>query len=111
VKIGRTHLADATPLRLGQEFGGFARQLELSVERAERAADAARRGDYVGAADHLDAAEKLAPKLALIHQYRSNVAYLMGDLEGAIAALERGLELEGDNALFRVNLERLRERQ
>ncbi|WP_437194185.1 class II fumarate hydratase [Planctomicrobium sp. SH527] len=37
IKIGRTHLADATPLRLGQEFGGFARQLQLSVERAERA--------------------------------------------------------------------------
>ena len=42
IKIGRTHLADATPLRLGQEFGGFARQLELSVERAERARDALR---------------------------------------------------------------------
>ena len=40
IKIGRTHLADATPLRLGQEFGGFARQLELSVERAERAIEA-----------------------------------------------------------------------
>jgi fumarate hydratase class II len=40
IKIGRTHLADATPLRLGQEFGGFARQLELSVERAQRAIDA-----------------------------------------------------------------------
>lgn len=37
IKIGRTHLADATPLRLGQEFGGFARQLELSVERAQKA--------------------------------------------------------------------------
>jgi fumarate hydratase class II len=37
IKIGRTHLADATPLRLGQEFGGFARQLELSVQRAEGA--------------------------------------------------------------------------
>ncbi|HWL10584.1 MAG TPA: class II fumarate hydratase [Planctomicrobium sp.] len=37
IKIGRTHLADATPLRLGQEFGGFARQLELSINRAERA--------------------------------------------------------------------------
>ena len=37
IKIGRTHLADATPLRLGQEFSGFARQLRLSVERAERA--------------------------------------------------------------------------
>jgi fumarate hydratase class II len=40
IKIGRTHLADATPLRLGQEFGGFARQLELSIERAKRASDA-----------------------------------------------------------------------
>ena len=40
IKIGRTHLADATPLRLGQEFGGFARQLELSIERAKRAIEA-----------------------------------------------------------------------
>jgi len=37
IKIGRTHLADATPLRLGQEIGGLARQLALSVERAGRA--------------------------------------------------------------------------
>ncbi len=37
IKIGRTHLADATPLRLGQEFSGFARQLELSLDRAESA--------------------------------------------------------------------------
>ena len=38
IKIGRTHLADATPLRLGQEFGGFARQLQLSIERAQHSA-------------------------------------------------------------------------
>ena len=38
IKIGRTHLMDATPLRLGQEVGGFARQLALSCERA-RAGD------------------------------------------------------------------------
>ncbi|NLX98118.1 MAG: class II fumarate hydratase [Rhodopirellula sp.] len=37
LKIGRTHLADATPLALGQEIGGLARQLELSVQRAGRA--------------------------------------------------------------------------
>ena len=36
IKIGRTHLADATPLRLGQEFSGFARQLRLSVARAKK---------------------------------------------------------------------------
>lgn len=40
IKIGRTHLMDATPLTLGQEFGGFARQIELSIQRAERARDA-----------------------------------------------------------------------
>ncbi len=40
IKIGRTHLMDATPLRLGQEFGGFARQIELSLSRAEAARDA-----------------------------------------------------------------------
>lgn len=40
LKIGRTHLADATPMTLGQEFGGFARQLRLSVERAKRAIQA-----------------------------------------------------------------------
>ncbi len=40
IKIGRTHLMDATPLRLGQEIGGLARQIELSCGRAQRAIDA-----------------------------------------------------------------------
>lgn len=37
VKIGRTHLQDATPIRLGQEFSGFASQLQHAVERLHRA--------------------------------------------------------------------------
>jgi len=37
VKIGRTHLQDATPVRLGQEFGGYARQMELARARIEQA--------------------------------------------------------------------------
>jgi fumarate hydratase, class II len=39
VKTGRTHLQDATPIRLGQEFVGYAGQIERSIERARRAAD------------------------------------------------------------------------
>ncbi len=35
VKIGRTHLQDATPLTLGQEFSGYAKQVELGIGRAE----------------------------------------------------------------------------
>jgi fumarate hydratase class II len=35
VKIGRTHLMDAVPIRLGQEFSGYARQIELAIARIE----------------------------------------------------------------------------
>jgi fumarate hydratase, class II len=37
VKIGRTHLQDATPIRLGQEISGYCYQAQMSVERAQRA--------------------------------------------------------------------------
>ena len=35
IKIGRTHLQDATPLTLGQEFGGYTTQLEKGISRIE----------------------------------------------------------------------------
>lgn len=74
---------------------------------AEEASVVARRGDYAGARRRLDEAERLAPRLVLVQQYRSNVAYLQGDIPGAIAALKKGLELEPGNLLFRTNLARL----
>ncbi len=37
IKIGRTHLMDATPVRLGQEFAGYARQIELGLGRVQGA--------------------------------------------------------------------------
>ncbi|MHB8610964.1 MAG: class II fumarate hydratase [Candidatus Dormibacteraceae bacterium] len=39
IKTGRTHLQDATPIRLGQEFKGYAGQIEESVRRAKAAVD------------------------------------------------------------------------
>jgi fumarate hydratase class II len=36
VKIGRTHLQDATPITLGQEFSGYACQIQLGLERVEQ---------------------------------------------------------------------------
>jgi fumarate hydratase class II len=39
VKIGRTHLMDATPLTLGQEFSGYAAQVRKACERVRRAID------------------------------------------------------------------------
>lgn len=43
VKSGRTHLQDAVPVRLGQEFGAYARAVERDRERIERAAEGLRR--------------------------------------------------------------------
>ena len=76
---------------------------------AEEAAAAARRGDYAAAERKLDEAAKTAPKLALVYQYRANVAYLRGDTAGAAAALEEGLRIDPGNALFAENLRRLRQ--
>jgi len=39
IKTGRTHLQDATPIRLGQEFKGYAGQVEESIRRARGAID------------------------------------------------------------------------
>jgi fumarate hydratase class II len=39
VKSGRTHLMDATPVRLGQEFAGYARQIELGLKRVRTGSD------------------------------------------------------------------------
>ena len=51
-KIGRTHLQDAVPMTLGQEFSGYARQVELGIERlraaGERLAELALGGTAIG---------------------------------------------------------------
>ncbi|MFW6066143.1 MAG: class II fumarate hydratase [Planctomycetota bacterium] len=40
VKIGRTHLMDAVPVRLGQEFAGYAAQMDSALDELRRAVDA-----------------------------------------------------------------------
>jgi len=52
IKIGRTHLMDATPVTLGQEISGWARQIELGIQRVEsclpRITELAQGGTAVG---------------------------------------------------------------
>src|SRR5215831_16944695 len=42
IKIGRTHLMDATPIRLGQEFSGYAQQVAYAKARSQKAIEALR---------------------------------------------------------------------
>jgi fumarate hydratase class II len=70
VKIGRTHLQDATPLTVGQEFGGWAALLERDIERLEAVMpglyDLAIGGTAVGTGlnSHPEFAERAASKIA-----------------------------------------------
>src|SRR6266403_4222893 len=42
IKIGRTHLMDATPIRLGQEFSGYAQQVAYGKQRAQKSMEVLR---------------------------------------------------------------------
>jgi fumarate hydratase class II len=72
IKIGRTHTQDATPLTLGQEFSGYAKQVELGVERIEqslpRLMELAQGGTAVGTGLNAPVgfAEMVADKIAQI---------------------------------------------
>jgi fumarate hydratase class II len=70
VKTGRTHLQDATPIRLGQEFLGYAGQIERGIQRVEKAredlAEVALGGTAVGTGvnTHPEFASRVCEKLA-----------------------------------------------
>jgi fumarate hydratase class II len=72
VKIGRTHMQDATPLTLGQEFSGYAAQLENGLRRVRQALDElmplAQGGTAVGTGlnTHPDFAVAIAEELAAL---------------------------------------------
>jgi len=70
IKIGRTHMQDATPLTLGQEFGGYAAQIDQGIHTMKQYLyglyELAQGGTAVGTGinSHPDFAEKFAEKIA-----------------------------------------------
>ncbi len=70
IKVGRTHVQDAAPIRLGQVFSGYAAQAQLSADRAARAVEALRElpigGTAVGTGinTHAKFGQRMADRLA-----------------------------------------------
>jgi fumarate hydratase, class II len=96
IKTGRTHLQDATPIRLGQEFLGYAGQIERGIARARRAIDelseVALGGTAVGTGinTHPEFARKATARLAEltglpIHE-TTNHFQAQASLDNAVAA-------------------------
>src|SRR5579885_2904288 len=80
VKIGRTHLMDAVPLTLGQEFSGYIAQLDQDIARIERALpdvfELAIGGTAVGTGlnTHLEFADRCASRIAQLTGLRFTAA-------------------------------------
>ncbi|MGD0541831.1 MAG: class II fumarate hydratase [Tepidisphaeraceae bacterium] len=77
VKIGRTHLQDATPIRLGQELGGYAQQAQLGTVRCLRAIYALRElplgGTAVGTG--INSHPDFAPKAVGLIAQKTGIAF------------------------------------
>jgi fumarate hydratase class II len=96
VKTGRTHLQDATPIRLGQEFLGWAGQVERGVRRLRQAEDELREvalgGTAVGTGvnTHPEFAarvlEKLSAQLGIAVKETSNHFQAQSSLDSVVAA-------------------------
>ena len=98
VKIGRTHLQDAVPMTLGQEFGAFGRQMRLGADRARsvfpRLEELALGGTALGTGinTHREFSERTCAALARALSVPFHPA---GNLFEAIAARDVQVELMG----------------
>src|SRR5438034_1529924 len=77
IKIGRTHLMDATPIRLGQEFSGYAQQVTYAKERAQKSIEVLREiplgGTTVGTGLHRH--QDLPAKILRHLEQRTGIAF------------------------------------
>jgi fumarate hydratase, class II len=110
VKIGRTHLQDATPLTLGQEFSGYAWQIEASIERVNavlpRVYQLAQGGTAVGTG--LNAPKGFAEKFAadIAHLTRLPFETAPNKFE-ALATHDTLVELSGVLNVIAVSLTKI----
>ncbi|HXH72653.1 MAG TPA: class II fumarate hydratase [Mariprofundaceae bacterium] len=107
VKIGRTHLMDATPVTLGQEISGWARQVELGIERLyaclPRLTELAQGGTAVGTGlnTHPEFGARVAAELSDIYDIEFREA---ANHFEAQAAQDAAVELSGQLRTVAVSL-------
>jgi fumarate hydratase, class II len=110
IKIGRTHLQDAVPMRLGQEFSGYARQVELGIDRIAavepRLAELALGGTAVGSG--LNAHPEFAPRVIALLSAESRLPFREAENHfEAQAAQDAAVELSGSLKTVAVSLSKI----
>lgn len=110
IKIGRTHLQDAVPVRLGQEFSGYATQIELGIERLrgcrDRLAQLAIGGTAVGTGlnTHPEFPERMC---AAISEETKLVFHPAQNFFEALASRDAAVEASGAARTVAVSLAKI----
>lgn len=103
VKSGRTHLQDAVPVRLGQEFSGYAKAVERDSERIRQAADGLRRMPIGGTAT--------GTGLNAHPEYHRRMVARMAEISGLALSesdnLFEGMQSQADAAQFSASIRTL----
>jgi len=110
VKAGRTHLMDAVPVTLGQEFGGYRRQVELGLQRALVAAQATAELPLGGTAagTGLNAAPGFAADVIALVSERTGVTFREAENHfEAQSAQDAVVELSGALKVLAVSLTKI----
>jgi len=110
IKSGRTHLQDAVPVRLGQEFGAYARAVERDAERIRRAAEGLRRLGIGGTATGtgLNAhPEYHARMVAKLSQLTGLELYQSDDLFESMQSMADAVDFSASMRTLAVTLDRI----
>jgi fumarate hydratase class II len=110
VKSGRTHLQDAVPVRLGQEFGAYARAVERDAERIRRAAEGLRRLGIGGTATgtglnaHPEYHARMVKRLSAL---TGMVLYESDDLFESMQSMADAVDFSASMRTLAVTLDRI----
>ena len=110
VKSGRTHLQDAVPVRMGQEFGGYARAVERDAERIRHAAEGLRRLGIGGTATGtgLNAPPEYHPRMVAKLSQLTGLALLGSDnLFESMQSMADAVDFSASMRTLAVTLDRI----
>ncbi len=100
IKIGRTHLQDAVPITLGQEFGAYARALEKDVQRIEQARAKLHELGVGGNAVGTGVTTKKGFAAAILHELREITGVSFQEAENGVEATQFLTDLAGMSAML-----------
>jgi fumarate hydratase class II len=102
VKSGRTHLQDAVPIRMGQEFSGYARAVERDGDRIQAAAQGLRRLGIGGTAAGTGLNAHPEFHARMVQQLSENTGFVLSESDNLFESMQSMADMTGFSAAVRT---------